>query len=385
MDNQEISGRGLATSLIVGSLGITILGIEPVLLSAMVQEGRIAETAVGALVTTELLTIAIGSIVGMRLLGRFPTRIVGPLAGAAMAALNAFAIGQAGEAPLVAIRAATGVIEGILMAIAMIAIARTAVPERASGLFLAAQTAMQLLAVSLAPNLALNGSNTDVCLAILSGCGLTAALFALAAPPRLIPPENEKGAGRLSVHSYAGLVAVGAFTGATLCVWGYLGLWIARNGFASAAESKIVALSLAAQISGALVAARLGHRLAPRPTILASTILTIMVTLLMLQPHPNIVTLFALSGAFSFLWLFTLPAFTGLLAEIDPTRRALLYIAAVQLAGAASLPLLAGIAVGYAGIGGVFWLTVAVLLFAMALVFGLRRRSQETSTEDSRS
>jgi MFS family permease len=385
MDNQEISGRGLATSLIVGSLGITILGIEPVLLSAMVQEGRIAETAVGALVTTELLTIAIGSIVGMRLLGRFPTRLVGALAGAAMAALNAFAIGQAGEAPLVAMRAATGVIEGILMAIAMIAIARTAVPERASGLFLAAQTAMQLLAVSLAPNLALNGSNTDVCLAILSGCGLTAALFALAAPSRLIPPENEKGTGRLSVRSYAGLVAVGAFTGATLCVWGYLGLWIARNGFASAAESKIVALSLAAQISGALVAARLGHRLAPRPTILASTILTIVVTLLMLQPHPNIVTLSALSAAFSFLWLFTLPAFTGLLAEIDPTRRALLYIAAVQLAGAAALPLLAGIAVGYGGIGGVFWLTIAVLLFAMALVFGLRRRSQEMSTEDSRS
>lgn len=371
MANHAINGRNLGTAIVIGSLGTTVLGVEPVLLSAMVHEGRIAETTVGALVTTELLAIAIGSVIGTRLLARFGTHSVAAGAGLLTAALNACTIGVKGDLALIATRGAVGVIEGILMALALVAIARSRQPERASGLFLAAQTFIQFVAVSLAPSLALEGSNTDGCLAILSGCGLAAALVATIAPRRLVPPERKHGGGELGPRSFVGLAAVGAFTGATLCIWGYLGLWISHNGFPAELESRAVALSLAAQIIGALVAAHLGSRLLPRATILTSTALAILVLLLMLHAQHDIRILYALSAAFSFLWLFTLPAFAGLLVEIDPTRRALLYIAAVQLAGAALLPTLAGIAVGYRGIGGAFWLAIGVLAIAMALVAGL--------------
>lgn len=370
MTNHAINGRNLGTAIVIGSLGTTVLGIEPVLLSAMVHEGRIAETTVGALVTTELLAIAIGSVIGTRLLARFGAHSVAVGAGLLTAALNAGTIGVKGDLALIATRGAAGAIEGILMALALVAIARSRQPERASGLFLAAQTFVQFVAVSLAPSLALEGSNADGCLAILSGCGLAAALIATIAPRRLVPPERRHGSGELGPRSFVGLAAVGAFTGATLCIWGYLGLWISHNGFPAELESRAVALSLAAQIIGALVAAH-GSRLLPRATILSSTALAIIVLLLMLHAQHDIRILYALSAAFSFLWLFTLPAFAGLLVEIDPTRRALLYIAAVQLAGAALLPTLAGIAVGYHGIGGAFWLAIGVLAIAMALVAGL--------------
>lgn len=50
--------------------------------------------------------------------------------------------------------------------------------------------------------------------------------------------------------------------------------------------------------------------------------------------------------AIGFVWLFTLPFFAGWLIEIDPGRRAVLYLTAFQLGGAALLPSLAGVAVG---------------------------------------
>lgn len=382
MNFRGINGPGLATAILIGSLGTAALGMEPVMLSAMVQDGRISEATVGALVTTELLAIAMGTIVGTRLLSRFPAPVVGIVAAVLTAASNALAIGRSGNLALIALRGLAGLVEGVLMALSLVAISRASAPERASGLFLAAQTFIQLIAITVASNLRLFGSGTDACLAILAGCGLAAAFVSLIAPRHLDPPKSETGGGGLTVRDMTGLVAVGAFTGATICVWGYLGLWFAHHAFPAAIASKAVAISLFAQIMGALSAARFGRRLSPRPTILAATLLTSLVILQMKQAQHNMITFYALSAAFSFLWLFTLPAFAGLLVEIDPTRRALLYIAAFQLAGAASLPLLAGVAIGYGGIAGVFYLSIGVLCLAMALVVTLRGATPGMGAED---
>ena len=41
-----VTGRTLATSILIGSCALLVLGVQPVLLGAMVQEGRIAEAQV---------------------------------------------------------------------------------------------------------------------------------------------------------------------------------------------------------------------------------------------------------------------------------------------------------------------------------------------------
>jgi hypothetical protein len=75
---------------------------------------------------------------------------------------------------------------------------------------------------------------------------------------------------------------------------------------------------------------------------------------------------YAVSAAFGFLWLFALPSFTGLLIEVDPARRAVLYIAAAQLAGSAALPSVAALFVTPSDIGGAFRFGLAA--FALAVV-----------------
>jgi hypothetical protein len=158
-------------TLTIGSLAVLVLGIEPVLLGAMVTEQRIAEQAVGALVTTELLAIAMGSVLGMRALGRFSARSVALLAGLALAGVDCAAIGRTGAPVLIVQRALAGLLEGMLMALALVAVARAVLPEHASGMFLAAQTLLQLVVVLFLPALTLAGSRVDMSLAILAGRG----------------------------------------------------------------------------------------------------------------------------------------------------------------------------------------------------------------------
>ena len=77
----------------------------------------------------------------------------------------------------------------------------------------------------------------------------------------------------------------------------------------------------------------------------------------------------AVSVVFGFFWLFTLPFFAGWLIEIDPSRRAVLYITAFQLGGAALLPSLAGIAVGRFSVDAAMVFSAGVFLVLAALAY----------------
>ena len=56
-----VSGRTLALAILIGSCALLVLGVHPVLLGALVQEGRLADAQVGNLVTIEMLAIVTGS------------------------------------------------------------------------------------------------------------------------------------------------------------------------------------------------------------------------------------------------------------------------------------------------------------------------------------
>ncbi len=371
MNGDAITPTTMVATLTIGSLAVLVLGIEPVLLGAMVTEQRIAEQAVGALVTTELLAIAMGSVLGMRALGRFSARSVALLAGLALAGVDCAAIGRTGAPVLIVLRALAGLLEGMLMALALVAVARAVLPERASGMFLAAQTLLQVVVVLFLPALTLAGSRVDMSLAIQAGSAIAAAGLTFAVPRRLSPPQATAGARGVGGRSLVALLAAGAFMGAVLSVWGYFGLWIVRHGHPASMEGVAIALSLGAQICGALLAARLGDRLPSRLVIILSSLGQVTVILLMLYGGNGAGLVYLLSAAFGILWLFTLPAFTGLLIAVDPTRRAVLYVAAAQLGGGATLPMLASGAVASVGIDGAPWLAIGAFFATIGLVLAL--------------
>ncbi|MGH6650963.1 MAG: MFS transporter [Sphingopyxis sp.] len=341
-----VTGRTLATSILIGSCALLVLGVQPVLLGAMVQEGRIAEAQVGNLVTIEMLAMVLGSLAGIGLLRRAGGQVVIGLAGLVLAAMNLAMTGQSGMAILASARAIAGLSEGVLVASALVAISRVTRVERASAIFLAVQTLLQAVVAAALPFLAMASSRTDTALVALAAAGAIAAASALSLPRQLRPaaPDSERGA--LTPASLTALLGAGLFLGAIVSVWSYFGLWLIHYGYPPTFEGTAVSLCLVAQVVGALAAARFGERLPNRHTISVCALVGAVLVALFFLGRDSMAAIIAVSIAFGFVWLFTLPFFAGWLIEIDPGRRAVLYLTAFQLGGAALLPSLAGLAVG---------------------------------------
>jgi DHA1 family inner membrane transport protein len=358
----------LATCLAIGSVALLVLGVQPVLLGPLVSEGRVAESGVGLLVTVELLAMAGGSLLGTRLLRTCPARAVA-LGGAILLLLaNAAMIVHAGLPVLVTLRGMAGIAEGLMLALPVVAIARARLPERTSALFLIAQTTLQLLAAASIPNLAFANSRADAGFLVLAAAALVGAGLAFLAPRQLRPSQPDPSAGAISPRSAAVLLAAAAYLGGIVVIWSYFGLWVTQHGHPPAVEGAAVATSLAAQVVGALVAARLGDRMNNTATIATAAVCQgLLVTALLLFGQADI-AVYLFSAAFGFLWLFALPSFTGLLIEIDPRRRAALYLAAAQLTGSALLPTLAGPLVERAGVDGASWFGIAAFAVTACLI-----------------
>ncbi|MBO9697947.1 MAG: hypothetical protein J7499_17275 [Sphingopyxis sp.] len=369
-----VSDRTLATSILIGSCALLVLGVQPVLLGAMVQEGRIADAAVGNLVTIEMLAMVLGSLAGIALLRKAPARIVIGLAGLILAATNLAMTGQSGMPALSALRAAAGLVEGVLVASALVAISRVARVERASAIFLAAQTLLQAVVAATLPLIALANSRTDTALFALAAAGAIAAVLSLALPRHLrpTPPDSERGA--LTPASLTALVGAGLFLGAIVSVWSYFGLWLIHYGYPPAFEGTAVALCLVSQVAGALVAARFGERLPNRRTVAGCALTAALLVALFFLFRGSAAAIVTISMAFGFVWLFTLPFFAGWLIEIDPARRAVLYLTAFQLGGAALLPSLAGLAVGRFSINAMLVFSGAIFAALAAIAWNAGRR-----------
>lgn len=366
-----LGAMALAHAIVIGSCGLLILGVHPVFLGALVQEGRIADAQVGNLVTIEMLSIVVGSIAGIALLRRIDARAVACLASLALAAIDAALLGRGGMAVLGLGRAAGGVCEGIMVAIALVAIARVARVERASAMFLAVQTLLQAVVAAVLPQLPGTGSRTDLALLALVGFAVLAAVSALLLPGAIRPPEAQEKRSGLGGRALVALCGAGLFLGAIVSVWGYFGLWLIHHGHAPAFEGTAVSTCLVAQVIGALAAARIGERLPSRMTIAACALVGAGLVGLFQLARADQGAILAVSAAFGFMWLFTLPFFAGWLVEIDPARQAVLYLTAFQLGGAALLPSVAGWLVGLASIdvillfsGAVFVLLAAVATLA---------------------
>ncbi len=372
-----VSGRALALSILIGSCALLVLGVHPVLLGALVQEGRLADAQVGNLVTIEMLAIVPGSLAGIGLLRRVGARFVAVGAGLAMGGINIFLIGQSGMTMLAMTRAVAGFSEGILVAIALVAISRVARVERASAIFLAVQTLMQAIVAAALPSVTVAGSRVDAALVALAIAGVIAATAALALPAALRPTEPDSERGALTPASLTALTSAGLFLGAIVSVWGYFGLWLIHYGYPPTFEGTAVSLCLVAQVVGALAAARFGERLPNRPTILACAIAAAALVGAFYLARGSATAIIMVSIAFGFVWLFTLPFFAGWLIEIDPGRRAVLYLTAFQLGGAALLPSLAGVAVGAYSINAALTFAGSAFLL-LATAAGLSTSARST-------
>lgn len=324
----------------LGCAGVLMLGVQPLVLGALVTEGRLSIRQLTEAATIEMLALGVAAAA----LGAFAPhrrlRVWG-VGGLILLCAANFGCLAASGGSLLMLRAAAGAAAGILIWIAAGFVARSAVAVRVSALFLGAQALTQAAFAAAIPSAAAAlGANGGL---FMLGAAAALALGLVFLLPQALPdlPPPPERAGRLSLPGFLGL------TSSFLLMAGITGVWVLveqvglENGVSGAAISFAVAASLLTQVAGAAFVTWLGPRLPPALSVgLVCAGFTASVAGLALLRNESGFTIAVL--LFGFLWNIGLSLSVSLLISADPSRRAALLLPGAQLLGGSAGPQITG-------------------------------------------
>lgn len=363
----------IGTVLFVGTIGILIPGVQPVVLAALLAEHHIDLTQLGHAASAELLSMGLAASLAAALLPPKHLRAIGCIAGILLAVGNWLTPAAMGEM-VTALRALTGATGGILIWVAAGMIARSAAPDRWAGIYLTVQTLTQLLftaAMSLwvEPHW---GAAGDFGLLAWAGVASAAAAFLLPPTFATLPKTAEAGIpGVPPPRGLAGLLVVFLLMMFIVTIWVYYDPIAHEAGLSTRVSESAVSLSLASQVLGGTAATVFAGRLRWYPTLLACTAVDLGLVWL-LGMHPT-ATLFLIDAAiFGFIWLFILPFMVPMLIEADPSRRGAVLTTGVGLLGGSIGPTFATFLISPENISGALWLGAACLVACFAIATALR-------------
>jgi MFS family permease len=374
----------IGSSMLVGTAALMILGIQPVLLGALTEEGRISETMLGQLATVEVLALAIGSAVGAYLLqkGRIAAKVA--LGSLLLAAMNAAIYASHSVLMLFLTRGAAGLLEGYILGAAIVVITHSTSPDRLNGLFLALQTIPQAMLAYALPVSILPRVGADGGFAILAGMALVAAVAAFALTERH-PPAAVK-------HATAGTVWTPAVLGILLGVvlqnaaiggaWNYAERIAVELHIAPDLVGAALAVSLMLQVVGAFAVAWFAWRLPFRLVTILGPLCQGTVIMLIATANSSLVY-FGATAAFGLFWLALNPFQVRLLIDMEPSRQAVMTGTAVTLFGLSVGPFLSSFGVGPGDVRGAFLIAAGLMLLSsitFAVSMAAHRRSMRLST-----
>lgn len=364
----------LAAFLIVGSLPLIIGGVQPIVLGALVAEGRLSASALGWAMTVEFLTIAFGVGLAGALLPPRHLRLVGIAAALVLAAVDAIATAQSGAGVLIN-RGLAGLAEGALVWLTIQMIARSATPARWSGIYFIAQAVMQVAFAALVPVLIMPGYGANGAFLALAATAVAAGFFSMLLPGSLAPlapPTSDADQARTPIPAAAIVSLVGVFLvfGYFMGFLAYMEQLAVQSGLTAQQAGLAIALALAVSILGSAAAAVLATRLSYYAVFLVCMPVNLGVVLVAaLLPHLG--AFIAMSAVYGFFWGFFMPFQAPFVIESDPSRRAVLLIPGVQSFGAAAGPLLCSFFVSSHEARGALLAASACLVAAFALATGL--------------
>jgi predicted MFS family arabinose efflux permease len=326
----------------MGSVGLLILGLQPLLLGSLLTEGRISFDALALMATLEIIAIGLGSVVFPIFLSGTHIRLKALLLLCLVAVGHAATAMAPSTAILITARSLSGLAEGGLVAIAVEMIARAASPSRSGGWFVLIQTLLQsalalVLALWVIPA---NGSKGGFM--VLVGATLLTAVLVPLLPATYRPLSDsastaEESKRKTNFASWAALLSIFSlylFIGA---IWAFLEPLGAQFGIDATTVGVMVSASLAAQVIGAGIATLLVNRINFRLVMAAAAIAAIVIAGLFTS-GPPLWLFWVLVLATGFLWLFVVPWQIGMTIEVDESRKTALLVPAAQLFGAALGP-----------------------------------------------
>lgn len=359
--------------LAVGIVAVMIAGLQPLLLGALLREGRLTAAQIGHAATAELLTMGLAAALAGAWLQAERLKAIVFGAGVALAAANLATLRVSGET-LTLVRAAAGVPAGLLLWVTIGLISRAPRPQWWSGVFLTLQTLAQLAAAAALTAWVVGAQGANGGFVALAAMGVFAAVAGLAGPARYGRlAASEETNGLLPPAGWAALAACFLFLAFIVGVWVYAEPLSHQAGHDPAVAGTAVSISLACQVLGGaaatLLAGRIGWFWAVAVCAAADLVL-----LAVFASLPGPALFLAASGLFGFLWLFVLPFFAPMAIEADPSRRAAVLLGGAQLVGGSLGPLLASFLVTDAEARGALAFGAGCLLLAVALAAGLHLR-----------
>lgn len=368
------SASQISALMFCGVVGLMIPGLQPLLLGAFAEEGRVGAEQLGQVATAELLAMGLTAGLAGSLLKATRLKLVAIVALIALASADAFTPYVRGDA-LTLLRAAAGVPSGLLVWIAIAFIARTPTPERWAGAYVTTQTLGQLAMVALIAVFVMPRFGADGGFQALGAlCVLTIGV-ALLLPRELAPLPSAATGGLPSARGWVALAVSFLFLATTSGAWVYLERLATQATHDPSVAGDAVAFSLAFQVAGGFAATVLAGRISWFWTLLACALIDLGVFAgFALLPEAS--TFVALASVMGFVWLFATPFLVPMTIEADPSRRAALLIGGAQLVGGSLGPLFASFFVtdadarGALMFGGVALSAAALIVLALHLTRG---------------
>lgn len=334
------SRTGVAAVLFLAVAGGVVSGLQPLLLGALSEQGRIAVARIGQAATLEAcgMGLAVG-LAGARLK---PERLRAiALATALVAASANFGTMVASGRAVLVMRGVAGLCSGLLLWLGVGLFARAANPARLFGIYVTALSIASLLLAWGLSSWLIPRYGADGGYAALAVFDLIVAVAAGMIPRRYGPLPRVEGGGRLPpARGLLALAAVFLHLAGVMALWVYVVPLVRRGGAVPRLAEIAVLVTIGAQIAGGIAAAMLAGRFRPTAALLVSLAASLLAVAILATSHAAVPVLAAVA-VFGFCWMFAPPFQMPFLIASDPSRRAAMLIGSAQLFGSGAGPMIA--------------------------------------------
>jgi hypothetical protein len=367
------TGWQTAAIVFVGTIGILIPGVQPIVLGSLLTEKHISLSQLGHAASAELLCMGLAAALAAALLPPRRLRAIGIAASLSLALGNWLTPLVVGET-VTALRAVTGAAGGFLIWVTACMIARSAAPGRWAAVYLTIQTLAQfifaaVMASWIEPRWAAQGN-----FALLAVAGLVCAAASLALPAAFQVLPKTEGQGPFVMPPPRGLAALAStflLLMFIVSIWIYFDPIARRAGLSTQISDEAVSVSLGFQVLGGTVATLAAGRLKWYPVFLVCAAVDLIIVAL-LGSRPSAVLFLFYAAVFGFIWLFILPFLVSMIIEADPSRRSAVFFSGVGLLGASLGPTIVGLIISPDETSGALWYGAGCLLLSLATATGLR-------------
>jgi hypothetical protein len=357
-------------AIALGVVSLLFAGVLPAVLGELADEHRLSAASIGLTASFEALAMGATTAIAGIVLPPRHLKWLGAGAAVLLSLADLLTLDARGGA-VMTIRTLAGIPEGILLWITVGMIARTATPERWSGVFFTALTAGQLVVALLFAQWILPHHGADggfMMLGVLSLAGVAAAVFI---PPHYAPlANNEHGSGAPPLRGWFALFATLIFIGAAATVGVFLQPLAHEAGLSANIAWTAMWVSLAAQIAGGASATVAAGHVRYFTVFAGSSVIVIAVWITFLI-HPPAWLFIAANAIGGYITIFYSPFLIPMTIEADPSRRAAVLSGSTQVLAGALGPFAASFIVSDGNVHGAILLGSILLLLGLGLIAAL--------------